>query len=156
MKTKIIKAVFILSFIPYVLAVVFTLFIICEKGIETKQLLRLSEDIFESFLVIPIIPACVTFQMCYIFRKKRKAMFVCSFIPCVFVLLVILKYMIFGINILGDTVYYGLDAFSVGLFGIFIYYVVYFPILPVCLFFQIVLITLKLKNNKAENKLANT
>ncbi|MEE0059989.1 MAG: hypothetical protein UE295_04085 [Acutalibacteraceae bacterium] len=150
MKSKILKIIFILSFIPYIFTVCGVIFSIFGDGIVTKQLLRLLEDIFESFLVIPIIPACLTFQMCYIFRNKRKAMFICSFIPCAFALLVILKYMFFGINILGDTMYYGLDALSVGLFGIFIYYVVFFPILPICLILQIVLI-IKNKNQLQNN-----
>ena len=74
MKSKILKIIFILSFIPYIFTVCGVIFSIFGDGIVTKQLLRLLEDIFESFLVIPIIPACLTFQMCYIFRKKGKVM----------------------------------------------------------------------------------
>ncbi len=153
MKSKILKIIFILSFIPYIFTVCGVIFSIFRDGIGQQQLLKLLDNIFECGIVAPIFPACLTFQMCYIFRKNRKAMFICSFIPCIFALLVIFKYMVFGIKFLGDTVYYGLDAFSLGLFGVLIYYVVFFPILPICLILQIGLI---ISNKKAKAKLQNT
>lgn len=155
MKSKILKIIFILSFIPYIFTVCGVIFSIFRDGIEQQQLLKLLDNVFECGIVAPIFPACLTFQMCYIFRKKRKAMFICTFIPCAFALLAILKYMVFGINFLGDTMYYGLDAFGIGLIGVFVYYVMYYPILPICLIFQIVLINSKLIRNKKAKKIKN-
>ncbi len=131
MKSKIFKIIFILSFIPYVYILYLILF-----GRYTLNDIE------------PIIPACLTFQMCYIFRRKTKIMFICSFIPCIFVLLLGLQYACFGGHFIGDTLYYGLEGFEIGIFCGFYYYFMVFPIIPICLIFQIGYIIIKLKNRK--------
>ncbi len=152
MKSKIFKIIFILSFMPYV-------YILCSilfgrytlNGIELKGIERLLKNIASTFqyeIFVPIIPTCLTFQMCYIFRRKTKIMFMCSFIPCIFVLLLGLQYAFFGGRFIGDTLYYGLEGFEIGILCGFIYYFMVFPILPICLIFQIGYIIIELKNRK--------
>lgn len=150
MKSKILKIIFILSFIPYV-------YILCSilfggytlNGIELKGMERLSKRIVSTFkyeIFEPIIPTCLTFQMCYIFRRKTKIMFMCSFIPCIFILLIGLQCALFGGSFMENT-FYGLEGFKIGIFSGFYYFIV-FPILPICLIFQIGYIIIKLKNRK--------
>lgn len=142
MKSKIFKLIFILSFIPYVFVIYSILFgKYTANGIELNGIERLSKIIILKYhhytYATPIIPTCLTFQMCYIFRKNSKVMFMCSFIPYFFALLLSLQYAIFGGRFLGETLHYGWNGFIIGIFGIFVYYVIDFPILPICLIFQI-------------------
>lgn len=157
MKSKIFKLIFILSFIPYLYvlsSILFGGYIV--NGVELHGIERLSKRIMSDFkyfiYYVPIIPICLTFQMCYIFRKKSKIMFICSFIPYLFVLLLCLQYAIFGGRFLGETLYYGFDGFVIGVFGAFAYYVLRVPILPICLIFQIGYIIIKLKNKKMKSR----
>lgn len=153
MKSKILKIIFILSFIPYAFLlypILFSRYVVNDielHGIE--RLLKIIESIFHDCIyAMPIIPICLTFQMCYIFRKKTKIMFLCSFIPYLFVLLLGLKYAVFGGTFGGETVYYGWDGFEIGIFATFVYYIINFPLLPICLIFQVGYIIIKLKRNK--------
>ena len=157
MKSKIAKIIFILSFIPYILIIPAMIF---QKhtvnGVELQGLERLIA-VFDSYFsdyirITPIIPVCLTFQMCYIFRKKGKVMLGCAFIPYLFLLLIGLQSAIFGGTFIGDTVYYGLEGFEVGFGGAFIYYSFLYPILPICLIFQIILIVVKLRKRKVNSK----
>ena len=157
MKSKILKVIFILSFIPYILIIptmIFQKHIV--NGVELKGLERVIEVLNSYFTeyayITPIIPVCLTFQMCYIFRKNDKVMFGCTFIPYLFLLLIGLQTAIFGGTFIGDTVYYGLEGFEVGFGGAFIYYSFLYPILPICLIFQIILIVVKLRKRKANSK----
>jgi len=150
MKSNILKFIFILSFIPYILilySILFSGYIVNDIELQgTKRLLRSIVSHFHIYVYVkPIIPTCLTFQMCYIFRKKTKIMFICSFIPYLFVLLLALLCAIFGDVFLGETVYYGFDGFELGLFKALIYYIIGFPILPICLIFQVGYIIIKLK-----------
>lgn len=138
MKSKIFKFIFILSFIPYVYILCWILFgRYIVNGAELHGIERLLEsikDIFQMYIALfPIIPICLTFQMCYIFRRKSKIMFMCSFIPYIFVLLTCLQYAFFGVKFLGSKSY-GLEGFLVGI----IYYVMGIPLLPICLIVQII------------------
>ena len=152
MKSKIFKVIFILSFIPYVYilcSILFGRYIL--NGIEIKGIERLWKNLVAALkydIISPIIPTCLTFQMCYIFRKKTKVMFICSFIPCIFVLLIGLQYAFFGGSFIGDTLYYGLEGFELGIFCGFFYYIVKFPIIPICIIFQIVYLIINLKKRK--------
>lgn len=152
MKSKIFKIIFILSFIPYI-------YILCSilfgkytlNGIELKGIERLLKNLVAALkydIISPIIPTCLTFQMCYIFRRKTKGVFMCSFIPCIFVLLIGLQYAFLGGKFIGDTVYYGLEGFELGIFCGFFYYFMVFPIIPICIIFQIVYLIIKQKNRK--------
>ncbi len=141
MKNKVFKIIFILSFIPYLLV----LYGICGGIIgifaELKELIRMFEDTYYfSCVMVPFVPACLTFQLCYIFRKKRKIMFMCSFIPYIFAFLVSVREAVSGIPYMNSTVYYGLEAFDIAFYGVLEFY--YFPLLQICLIFQIVLIIL--------------
>lgn len=160
MKIKIAKIIFIFSFIPYILiipAIIFQKHTV--NGVELQGLERVVEVLNSYFIqnayIIPIIPACLTFQMCYIFRKNGKIMFLCTFIPCLFVLLIALQTAIFGGSFIGDTVYYGFEGFEVGLGVAFIYYALVYPLLPICLISQIVLIVIKVRKRKANSKKAS-
>lgn len=153
MKSKIFKLIFILSFIPYVFVIYSILFgKYTASEIELSGIERLSKIIILKYhhytYATPIIPTCLTFQICYIFRKKSKVMFMCSFIPYLFALLLSLQYAVFGGRFLGETLHYGWDGFVIGIFGIFVYYVMDFPILPICLIFQIGYLIIKRKNKK--------
>ena len=153
MKSKIFKLIFILSFIPYVFLIYSILFgKYTASEIELSGIERLSKIIILKYhhytYATPIIPTCLTFQICYIFRKKSKVMFMCSFIPYLFALLLSLQYAVFGGRFLGETLHYGWDGFVIGIFGIFVYYVMDFPILPICLIFQIGYLIIKRKNKK--------
>ncbi len=143
MKSKIFKLIFILSFIPYVYimcSILFGGYIL--NGVELQGIERLLKrsmlDFYYYIYPVPIIPTCLTFQMCYIFRRKTKIMLMCSFIPCIFVVLSGLHYAFFGGQFFGDTLYYGFEGFVIGIFfGGLICYVKCFPLLPICLIFQI-------------------
>lgn len=153
MKSNIFKLIFILSFVPYVFIIYSILFgKYTANGIELSGIERLSKIIILRYhdytYAAPIIPICLTFQMCCIFRKNSKAMFICSFIPYFFALLLPLQYAVFGGRFLGETLHYGWDGFVIGLFGIFVYYVIDLPLLPICLIFQMGYIVIKLKNRK--------
>ena len=152
MKSKIFKIIFILSFIPYLYILYLILFgRYTLNGIELKGIERLLKNIVSTLqyeIFTPIIPTCLTFQMCYIFRRKSKIMFICSFIPCIFILVLGLQYAFFGGRFIGDTLYYGFEGFEIGIFCGFIDYFMVFPILPICLIFQIWYIIIKLKNRK--------
>ena len=159
MKIKILKiifkVIFILSFIPYLLV----LYGICGGIIGVfsglKELIRMFEDTYEFCCVLtPTVPACLTYQMCYIFRKKRKIMFICSFIPCIFAFLVAIKESISGIPCMCAT-YYGLEAFDDAMYGILEIYA-HFKIWQICFIFQIVLIILAIiKKMKSKTQLQN-
>lgn len=156
MKSKIAKIIFILSFIPYILIIPAMIF---QKhtvnGVELKGLERLIA-VFDSYFsdyirITPIIPVCLTFQLCYIFRKKGKVMLGCAFIPYLFLLLIGLQTAIFGATF-DDVVYYGFRGFEIGLTEAFVRYIILYPILPVCFIFQIVLIAIKLRKRKVNSK----
>lgn len=157
MKSKIFKIIFILSFIPYayiLYSILFGKYVV--NGVELQGVERLLKNISSTLqyeIFLPIIPTCLTFQMCYIFRGKAKIMFICSFIPFIFMLLLGLQYAFFGGRFLGDTVYYGLEGFEIGIIGGLFYYVIAFPILPICLIFQIWYTIKSVKNNLKENSL---
>lgn len=157
MKSKIFKFIFILSFMPYVYilcSILFGKYIV--NDVELQGIERLLQNTISNFqcyiYTMPIIPTCLTFQMCYIFRKKTKLVFMCSFIPCIFVLLLGLQYAFWGGRFLGDTLYYGFEGFEIGIFSGFVYYVMRVPLLPICLIFQIGYIVIKLKNKKIKGK----
>ena len=157
MKSKILKLIFALSFIPYLFILFYILFgKYILNGVELygiQRLWNILKDIFEEFIFItPILPACLTFQMCYIFKNRTKIMFLCSFIPCLFVLLLGMYGAFFGARFFGETLSYGLDGFFIGIFFAFYYYIFNFPIIPICLVFQISCIIIKLKNKKTNLK----
>lgn len=77
MKNKIPKIIFILSFIPYIYilsSILFGKYIL--NDVELKGIERLMKNIVSSYQYyvyeIPIIPTCLTFQICYLFRKSLK------------------------------------------------------------------------------------
>ena len=123
------------------------------NGVEiqgTERILNNLSHIFSpsSFSIFsPIIVACFTYQMCYLFRKKFWVMFTCSFIPCLFILLIGIHGALFGAKFLGDTLYYGLEGLNTGLFGGVIYYFIY-PIIPICMIFQIICLIINYKNKQ--------
>jgi len=153
MKSKILKIIFILSFIPYLYILSFILFGgYIENGVElhgVERIFQSIKDIFQMFIdIFPIIPICLTFQMCYIFRENFKIMFMCSFIPYIFVLLTCLKYAFWGVEFLSSNLLYGIEGFLVGI----IYYVIGIPIIPICLIIQIIgYINNKKKNSKEKS-----
>lgn len=151
MKSKIFKFIFILSFIPYVYILYLILFGgYTVNGVELHGIQRLFKKIdaiFSMFIALfPIIPILLTFQMCYIFRRKPKMMFMCSFIPYIFVLLACLQFAFFGVDFIFDETY-GLEGFLLGI----IYYVMGIPIIPICLIVQIILYINIRKKNLKEN-----
>lgn len=155
MKSKILKFIFILSFIPYVYilcTILFGRYIL--NDVELQGIERLIQRTIYSYRYyvyeIPIIPTCLTFQLCYLFRKKPKLMFICSFIPCLFILLLRIQYAITGGKFLGDTLYYGSEGFEIGIFCGFAYYILKLPIIPICLIFQLICIILKFKKMKKQ------
>lgn len=83
-------------------------------------------------------------------NKIFKLIFILSFMPYVFALLIALKCAVFGVSFLGETLYYGFEGFFIGMIGVWVYYVLRAPILPICLIFQIGYIIIKLKNKKLE------
>ncbi len=158
MKSRVGKLIFVLSFIPYLLV----LYGVCGGiiGVFTglKELIGMFEDTYITFFVIiPIVPACLTIQMCYIFRKKRKIMFICSFIPCIFAVLIAINKAVSGVLYpMTGAMYYGLEAFDIALFRVLEVYTG-FLILPICLIFQIVLIILSIiKKQKAKKAIQKT
>lgn len=150
MKSKLFKFIFILSFIPYVYILALILFGgYTVNGVELHGIERLLEsikDVFYMYIALfPIIPICLTFQMCYIFRMNSKMMFMCSFIPYIFVLLTCLQFAFFGVEFLWSKSY-GFQGFYVGMF----YYVMGVPIIPICLIVQIILYINNRKKNSKE------
>ena len=110
MKSKIFKILFILSFIPYV----YMLYsILCGRytlnGVEINgidRILNRAAFVFPYYVRnVPIIPACLTFQMCYLNRKKGNMMFMCTFIPLLFTLLVGLLCVFGGASLMGKPIY---------------------------------------------------
>lgn len=153
MKNKIPKTIFILLFIPYIYILSSTLFgKYILNDVELKGIERLMKNIVSNYQYyvyeIPIIPTCLTFQTCYLFRKKPKFMFMYSFIPCIFILLLGFQYAIWGGRFLGDTLYYGLEGFNLGIFFGFIYYTLKLPLIPACLIFQIICGIVKIKKRR--------
>ena len=141
MKSKIFKILFILSFIPYV----YMLYsILCGRytlnGVEINgidRILNRAAFVFPYYVRnVPIIPACLTFQMCYLNRKKGNMMFMCTFIPLLFTLLVGLLCVFGGASLMGKPIY-GIDGFKLGVAGCLYTYVLIIPIFPICLIFQI-------------------
>lgn len=151
MKSKIFKFIFILSFIPYIYIVSLILFGgYIVNGVELHGIERLLESIkyvFQKYIALfPIIPTCLTFQMCYIFRRNSKIMFMCSFIPYIFALLTCLQYAFWGVVVFGSKSY-GLQGFLAGI----ICYVMGIPLLPICLIVQIIVYISNRKKNLEEN-----
>ena len=106
MKAKVLKFIYIMSFIPYAYLIYLILFgkfnVDGDELQRTERILGNIVFILKYNIFMPIIPTCLTFQMCYIFRKKGKIMLMCSFIPCIFVLLLGLKGSFFGASFMGD------------------------------------------------------
>ena len=154
MKRKILKIIYFLSFIPYLLmifSIIFRKYVIGD--VELHGIERFWETIKYFFLediFYPIIPTCLTFQMCYIFRNNDKIMFKCSFIPYIFLLLFGVKSAIFGASFIGDKLYYGFEGYYIGVFSTGVYYTIVFPILPIYLIFQIAFIIVKRKSRKKQ------
>ncbi len=154
MKNIILKVLFILSFIPYLLlvySIFFGKYIINGVEIQGMELiLKNLSHVFSpsSFSIFsPIIVACFTYQMCYIFRKNFKRMLICSFIPCAFILLLALHGALFGAKFLGDTLYYGFEGLYIGFLVGIIYYTSYL-IIPACIIFQIICLVINHKKKK--------
>jgi hypothetical protein len=162
MKDKILKIIFVLSFIPYLVIIgtiaYGTIFgIYSVNGVEVKGLEKFLSNIGNAYwysICIPIIPACLTYQMCYINRKKPKAMFLCSFIPCAFVLFMGVIDAIFGISIMSSAnMSYGFEGFQLGVIIGFMIYCTIYPIIPVCMLFQLgCIIYQAVKNKKAKSE----
>ena len=164
MREKILKIIFVLSFIPYI-AIIGTIVYgtifgtysvngVDVKGIE--KFLYCLESAYWYSIIIPIITACLTYQMCYINRKKPRIMFLCSFIPCAFILFMGIIDSIFGISILSSAnMSYGFEGFQLGVVIGFMIYCTIYPIIPVCMFFQlgcIIYQAIKKKKEKTELK----
>ena len=148
MKSKKFKSIFILSFIPYAYILCWILFAkYTVNGVALHGIKRLFEcikDIFHLYIALyPLIPICLTFQMCYTFRRNSKIMLKCSFIPYIFVLLTCLQYAFWGVTFFGSKSY-GLEGFLVGV----IYYVIGIPLLPIYLIFQIIVYIINRKKFK--------
>lgn len=152
MKNDFFKFIFILSFIPYLS--IFSFIFFGEYYVDDvelhgiQRLLQSLVSFFEYYIYAkPIVPTCLTFQMCYIFRNNSKTMFICSFIPYLFALLIPIYSAFSGIGFIGET-FYGYDGFRLGFIMIFLSYIISFPIIPICLIFQIRYI---IKNSKKNN-----
>ena len=157
MKSKvlniILKTLFILSFVPYayiLYGIIFGKYI--YNGVELKGIERLARLFVDSISYytqgLPIIPAVLTYQMCYIFRKKPKKMFACSFIPTAIIICAALITGIAGTTFITSKVY-GVDAFLLDIMYGFYVNTRVIPIIPVCVVFQIVFLiinSLKKKN----------
>ena len=146
MKDKLLKALFIISFIPYVAiagiiiyGTIFGSYSIngVEMGIPDKFLANIENAYWYGFM-IPIIPTCFTIQMCYINRKKSGRLILCTLIPCAFVLIMGIIDAVVGIRFFSDSsLSYGLEGFQIGvIFGAYLYCIIY-PIIPACILFQI-------------------
>ena len=164
MKEKLLKIIFILSFIPYLVIVgtiVYgTIFgIYSVNGVDVNGLEKFTYYLGNAYwygIYIPIIPACLTYQMCYINRKNPRIMFLCSFIPCAFILFMGIIDSIFGVSILSSVnMSYGFEGFQLGVVIGFMIYCTIYPIIPVCMFFQlgcIIYQAIKKKKEKTELK----
>ena len=135
-------------------SILFGTYIIDDAELQVRE--GLFESIEEAFYCyvyeIPIVPICLTVGMCYIFRNKTKIMFICSFIPCVFVFLFGVISAFNGISLLGESLTYGFGGFWLGIFiASFLCYCLNCPVIPICIVFQIICIIRKLKN-KIKNK----
>ena len=157
MKNIVLKVLFILSFIPYLLLIYSILFgKYFINGIEIQGMERILNNLSYAFspnsfsIFSPIIVACFTYQMCYISRKNFKRMFICSFIPCVFIILMGLHGALFGARFFGDTLSYGLDGLYFGVLVGIIYYTSYL-LIPVCIVFQIICLIIN-RMKKETNK----
>ena len=71
-----------------------------------------------------------------------------SIIVLIFILLLGIQYAIWGGRFLGDTLYYGLEGFNLGIFFGFIYYTLKLPLIPACLTFQIICGIVKIKKRR--------
>ena len=151
MRDKILKIIFIISFIPYLL-LIYTILTgrYMINGTEIHGIERILKNISSSVwyfaYAVPAIPICLMIEISYIFRKKENIIFKCSFIPYIFILAISVFYAFSGVRFLGDTLYYGLEGFEIGIFeGLLFYNRV--PIIPVCLIIEIYHIIKKLKTN---------
>lgn len=142
MKVKILKVLYYLSFLGYA----FVIYMILSgqyylNGVELQGIQRLLTNlktyIYYYLFSIPIIPMCFTYQMCYKFRNNRKKLLLCSFIPCLFILLLGLYHAILGVKFFDETSY-GLPGFMIGVVGGLYSYTIIL-LLPMCLIFQIYL-----------------
>ena len=142
MKVKILKVLYYLSFLGYA----FVIYVILSgqyylNGVELQGIQRLLTNlktyIYYYLFSIPIIPMCFTYQMCYKFRNNRKKLLFCSFVPCLFILLLGLYHAIFGVKFFDETSY-GLPGFMIGVVGGLYSYTIIL-LLPMCLIFQIYL-----------------
>ena len=161
MKNKILKILLILSFIPY-LYIIYLIFAgkINLNGVELKGGERILENIknyipmYTSF--IPVIPACLTYQMCFLFRNNTKKLLICSFIPYMFMILVGILYAIFGINVIWDNVSYGFEAFELAIIFQIAVGIMKYPVIPIYIIFQIYVImrmAKEKKNDKGNGKI---
>ena len=157
MKSIGLKIIFILSFVPYLMIVstlIFGRYML--NGVELQGMERfvklLGSCLFDLFIWRPIGLACFTFQMCYIFRKKQTVMFVCSFIPYGVGVCFAIYSAIAGISFLSDELLYGLEGFVVGLLGVWVYFVLNFPLLPLCFIFQVACVIVFLVRRSKKNK----
>ena len=157
MKSKGLKVIFVLTFIPY-LAIISSLIFgsYTLNGVELQGMERvvkvLSSCLYTMFIWRPIGLACFTFQLCYIFRKKPVVMFLCSFIPYVVGICFAIYSAMVGISFLSDELSYGLEGFFVGLIGVWVYFVLNFPLLPLCFVFQVACVIVFLVRRSKKNK----
>lgn len=110
--------------------------------VDIQGLNRLLSTIESSFnmytYAMTIIPICITFQMCYVFRRNHKIMFFSSFIPWVFVLRLGLRWAFHSDSFFENIQYHALEVFVIGIFLSLTYFVIKFPIIPICLIYQII------------------
>ena len=76
-------------------------------------------------------------------QNTFKTFFILSFIPYILVFLLGLGAAFQGATFLGDTLYYGLEGFEIGIIGGLMYLSV---VIPICLCFQLGYAIAKLKN----------
>lgn len=157
MKSIGLKIIFILSFLPYLSIISSMIFgSYTLNGVELQGMERafriLGASLYSLFVWQPIGLACFTFQMCYIFRNKPVVMFWCSFIPYVAGIILALHSAIVGTTFLSEELMYGLAGFFVGLIGVYVYYVMNFPILPMCFVFQVVCVIIYLVRRSRKKK----
>ena len=81
-------------------------------------------------------------------RRIFRFIFMLSFVPYALSLLLGVEGAVFGERFLGDTLYYGWDGFLLGMVGAYVRFVMKAPVLPVCLFYQIVYIFVKWRERK--------
>ena len=157
MKNIGLKIIFILSFIPY-LAIISSLIFgsYTLNGVELQGMERvvkvLGSCLYTMFIWQPIGLACFTFQMCYIFRNKPLVMFLCSFIPYVVGVLFAIYSSITGVAFMTEELSYGLEGFIIGLIGVYVYFVLNFPVLPLCFIFQMVCVIVFLVRRSKKKK----